>query len=100
MQRAALREAIARTVAKFTLPVLLLLPALVIIAGLVGYPLARTIYLSFTDTDLGDLIYGGGDWVGLDNFKEVFTNERLRTSLINTVVFVAAPVVQAHFQRG
>jgi N,N'-diacetylchitobiose transport system permease protein len=82
-----------RTVAKFTLPVLLLLPAIVIIVGLVGYPLGRTIYLSFTDTDLGDLIYGGADWVGLENYKEVFTNDRLRVALINTVVFGSACVI-------
>ena len=87
------RSVARRTVAKFTLPVLLLLPALVIIAGLVGYPLARTVYLSFTDTNLGDLIYGGGEWVGLDNFKEVFTNDRLRVALINTVVFGSACVI-------
>jgi N,N'-diacetylchitobiose transport system permease protein len=91
--RPAPRVAIARAVGKFTLPVLLLLPALVIIAGLVGYPLARTVYLSFTDTNLGDLIYGGGEWVGLDNFKEVFTNDRLRVALINTVVFGSACVI-------
>jgi N,N'-diacetylchitobiose transport system permease protein len=84
---------VRRAVAKFTLPVLLLLPALVIIVGLVGYPLGRTIYLSFTDTGLGDLIYGGGDWVGLDNYKEVFTNDRLRVALINTVVFGSACVI-------
>ena len=52
-----------------TLPVLMLLPALIIIAGLVGYPLVRTIHLSFTDTGLGELIYGGSTWVGLENFK-------------------------------
>ena len=42
-----------RAVNRLTLPVFLLLPALVIIAGLVGYPLVRTVYLSFTDTGLG-----------------------------------------------
>ena len=60
---------------------------MIIIVGLVGYPLVRTIYLSFTDTGLGELIYGGSTWVGLENFKEVFTDEHLRISLINTVVF-------------
>ena len=50
-----------RAVARLTLPVLLLLPAMIIIVGLVGYPLVRTVYLSFTDTGLGELIYGGGD---------------------------------------
>ena len=80
MPRARGHRAVAlrRAVARLTLPVLLLLPALIIIVGLVGYPLARTIYLSFTDTGLGELIYGGCTWVGLENFKEVFTDEHLR----------------------
>ena len=81
---------IRRAVNRLTLPVLMLLPAMVIIGALVGYPLVRTIYLSFTDTDLGNLIYGGADWVGLENFKEVFRDEHLRTSLVNTVVFGSA----------
>jgi N,N'-diacetylchitobiose transport system permease protein len=85
--------AVRRAVAKLTMPVLLLLPAIVIIAGLVGYPLARTIYLSFTDTNLGDLIYGGSTWVGLENFKDVFANDRLRVALVNTVVFGTACVI-------
>jgi N,N'-diacetylchitobiose transport system permease protein len=82
-----------RAVARLTLPVLMLLPAMVIIVALVGYPLVRTVYLSFTDTDLGNLIYGGSDWVGLQNFKEVFTDEHLRASLVNTVLFGTACVI-------
>src|SRR5688572_19621712 len=81
------RVVLRRSVDRLTLPVLMLLPALIIIVGLVGYPLVRTVYLSFTDTGLGELIYGGSTWVGLENFKEVFTDEHLRISLINTVVF-------------
>jgi N,N'-diacetylchitobiose transport system permease protein len=84
---------IRRGVNKLTLPVLMLLPALIIIAGLVGYPLVRTIYLSFTDTGLGELIYGGSTWVGLENFKEVFADDRLRVALVNTVVFGTACVI-------
>ena len=82
-----------RAVNRLTLPVLLVLPSLIIIAGLVGYPLVRTVYLSFTDTGLGELIYGGSTWVGLENYKEVFADEHLRTSLVNTVVFGTACVV-------
>ena len=85
--------ALRRAVARLTLPVLLLLPALTIIVALVAYPLARTVYLSFTDTGLGELIYGGSPWVGLENFKEVFSDEHLRASLVNTVVFGTACVV-------
>jgi N,N'-diacetylchitobiose transport system permease protein len=84
---------VGRAVARLTLPVLLLLPAAIITVGLIGYPLGKTIWLSFTDTRLGDLIQGSGPFVGLDNFKEVFSDEHLRTSLINTVVFGTACVI-------
>ena len=76
-----------------TLPVLLLAPALVIIVGLVGYPLTKTVWLSFTDTSLGDLIEGSGPYVGLDNFREVFSDAHLRTSVINTAIFGTACVI-------
>jgi N,N'-diacetylchitobiose transport system permease protein len=91
--RPSAAERLARWASKLTLPVILLLPALTIIVGLVGYPLVRTIWLSFTDTRLGDLINGTSTWVGLENYKEVFTDDQLRTSLINTVVFGSACVV-------
>jgi N,N'-diacetylchitobiose transport system permease protein len=87
------QRTLRRVVARLTLPVLLLLPALTIIVALVGYPLVRTVYLSFTDTGLGELIYGGSSWVGLENFKEVFRDEHLRASLVNTVLFGTACVV-------
>ena len=87
------RVVIRRSVDRLTLPVLMLLPALIIIVGLVGYPLVRTIYLSFTDTGLGELIYGGSTWVGLENFKEVFADDRLRVALVNTVVFGTVCVI-------
>jgi N,N'-diacetylchitobiose transport system permease protein len=91
--RGAGLAAVRRAVERLTLPVLLLLPAIIIIVGLVGYPLARTFYLSFTETRLGDLVDGSGDWIGLENYKEVFTDDHLRTSLINTVVFGTACVI-------
>jgi N,N'-diacetylchitobiose transport system permease protein len=84
---------LARAASKLTLPVILLLPAMTIIVGLIGYPLGRTLWLSFTDTRLGDLINGTSTWVGLDNFKQVFTDQQLRSSLVNTVVFGSACVV-------
>jgi N,N'-diacetylchitobiose transport system permease protein len=91
--RPSAAERLSRAASKLTLPVILLLPAMTIIVGLVGYPLVKTIWLSFTDTRLGDLINGTSTWVGLENYKEVFTDEQLRTSLINTVVFGTACVV-------
>ena len=43
----------------------LLLPTLAAIALVGGYPLLRTIYLSFTDANLGS---GESHWVGLENY--------------------------------
>ena len=86
-------EGVGRVMSRLTLPVLLLLPAMVIIVGLVGYPLAKTIWLSFTETRLGDLVDGSGEWIGLENYREVFADEHLRTSLINTVAFGTACVI-------
>jgi N,N'-diacetylchitobiose transport system permease protein len=73
--------------------VLLLLPALTIITVLVAYPLGRTIYMSFTDMRLRNLIRGGESWVGLANYKEAFTDGHLAESLVNTVVFGTACVI-------
>ena len=85
--------AIERALSRLTLPVLLLMPALIIIAALVVYPLGRTFYISFTDTRLRNLIRGGEQWVGLDNYKEAFTDGHLAASLVNTVVFGTACVI-------
>jgi ABC-type sugar transport system permease subunit len=87
-------QAVHRAVARLTLPVLLLLPAATVMIGLVGWPLVRTIWLSFTDTRLGDLIGSGtGAWVGLQNYHDVFSDPQLRSSLVNTVLFGTACVV-------
>jgi N,N'-diacetylchitobiose transport system permease protein len=75
------------------LAIALVAPAAILVAGLVGYPLVRTVWLSFTDTGLADLIDGSGEWVGLENYREVFTDEALRRALINTVVFGTVAVV-------
>jgi N,N'-diacetylchitobiose transport system permease protein len=90
--RPSAAQRLGRAASKLTLPVILLLPAMTIIAGLIGYPLGRTIWMSFTDTRLGDLINGTSTWVGLDNYKQVFTDPQLRSSLVNTVVFGSACV--------
>lgn len=77
---------------KVALPLLLIAPAFVVIGALVGYPLGRTFYLSFTDTDLADLVEGTSSWVGLDKYREIFSTPELREALLNTVTFGVACV--------
>ena len=69
------------------LPVLLVLPALLLVGGLIGYPVLRTLWLSFQEAGLGTLMGQGSTFVGLDNYRQVFGDEDLRRSAINTVVF-------------
>ena len=82
------------------LAIALVAPAAILVGALVAYPLARTIWLSFTDTGLIDLVQGGGEWVGLDNYREVFTDEALRRALINTVVFGTVAVADDGARDG
>ncbi|MDQ3978758.1 MAG: ABC transporter permease subunit [Actinomycetota bacterium] len=61
---------------------LFLLPALLILGALVIYPIIATVVASFQGPT-------GGRFVGLDNYKELFTNRRTLTAIRNNVVWVA-----------
>src|SRR4051794_40611583 len=70
------------------LPWLLQAPALVVLAGLLLYPLYRVGVLSFQDFGLRELVTGETTWVGLANFREVLNDPLLwKVALPNTVVF-------------
>ena len=75
------------------LPWLLQVPALVVLFGLLVYPLARVAILSVQNFGLRELVTGESTWVGLDNFREVLTDPLLwKVALPNTVVFAAVNV--------
>jgi multiple sugar transport system permease protein len=61
----------------------LIAPAVIFIL-LVGGPLVLATYLSFTDATAGALT---GDFVGLDNFTDQWSDENFRRALRNTIVF-------------
>jgi N,N'-diacetylchitobiose transport system permease protein len=75
-------------------PYLLLLPSLVVIAGLLLWPLIQVFWMSFHDVGIREL---RGDrpweWVGLGNYTEVVGTPAFRTVLRNTVLFALANVV-------
>jgi alpha-glucoside transport system permease protein len=56
-------------------------PALVILSVFLIYPVINTIILSFKDNI-------GQDFVGLDNFKFVFTDPSMRRSIRNTLLWI------------
>jgi multiple sugar transport system permease protein len=65
----------------------LIAPAVLFIVLLVGIPLVLAIYLAFTDATSGSL---HGSWVGLQNFRDEWSNEIFRRSLWNTALFTIA----------
>ena len=63
---------------------LLIAPAVLFIALLVGAPLALAIYLSLTDATSGSL---SGEFVGFRNYVDAWDSENFRKALRNTVLF-------------
>ena len=45
---------------------LFLTPMLIVVALVAGWPLARTIWFSFTDANLS--VLGGAQWIGWENY--------------------------------
>jgi ABC-type sugar transport system permease subunit len=74
------------------LPILLVAPAIIVIGGLIGYPVIRTAWLSFTDADLSSLMTGEMAFVGLDNYADALSDPTLRRATIATVLFGLACV--------
>jgi multiple sugar transport system permease protein len=66
---------------------LLIAPAGVFMALVVGVPFFWAIYLSFTDAIGGSL---SGNWVGFDNFTNVWSDDNFRRALRNTLIFTFA----------
>jgi N,N'-diacetylchitobiose transport system permease protein len=74
-------------------PWLLLAPALLVMGGLLLYPLFRVLVISLQDFGLRELVSGRTNWVGLDNYAELLGNPDLwATVLPNTVVFAVVAV--------
>ncbi|MFF5206218.1 carbohydrate ABC transporter permease [Streptosporangium sp. NPDC000396] len=75
------------------IPYLLLIPGLVVIAGLLLYPLFQMIVISFQKVGIAQ-INGRRptDWVGWDNYTRILGSEIFWSSLRNTVVFAVVTV--------
>lgn len=67
-------------------------PAILVLAAIYVYPLARTIGYSFTNYDL---INRTNDFVGLANYGQLFTDPTFYTALINTLAIGIASMLGA-----
>jgi N,N'-diacetylchitobiose transport system permease protein len=69
------------------LPYGLVVPAVVLLALSLGYPLVRQVFLSFHEYGLAQQFGKPADFVGLDNYRELVTDPYLWQVLLRTVVF-------------
>jgi trehalose/maltose transport system permease protein len=69
---------------------LFILPTLLVLCVVAGWPLLRTIWFSFTDASLSSL--GEREFVGFDNFLFLLQDEDWWQSVSNTFVFAIASV--------
>jgi multiple sugar transport system permease protein len=71
-----------------TLGYLFLFPAILVIVGLVAYPFASAIVMTFQAKTAG----APGRFIGLENYRELFNSEQFLTTVMNTVVYTAVGV--------
>lgn len=71
---------------------LLLVPTLVIVFGLIGYPFLTSVYYSFTDKAIG-MAADEVSFVGFKNFQSLIGDRIYRKALINTFNFTITAVI-------
>jgi multiple sugar transport system permease protein len=71
-----------------TLGYLFLLPALLVILGLVAYPFGSAIVMTFQNKTAG----APGRFIGLDNYWELLHSQQFLRTVVNTVIYTAVGV--------
>jgi multiple sugar transport system permease protein len=64
-------------------------PAGVVVISVILFPWIFTLFMSTHEWKIG----GGHNFVGLDNYKKLFTDERFLWSMVRTLYFTALAVV-------
>ncbi|MFB6723342.1 carbohydrate ABC transporter permease [Kribbella sp. NPDC056345] len=75
------------------LPYLLIAPTVLGMAYLLIYPLIRNLVVSFQKFGIAQLIRGGADFVGFDNYQAIFTDDKFWSVVGRTFAFTAINVV-------
>ncbi len=81
-----------RSVARGAVPYLLVAPVVLAIVAVLGYPLFKLVTLSFQEYGLPQLIQRHGEWIGLENYLSVLSDNVFWDTLVRTIVFTAANV--------
>jgi multiple sugar transport system permease protein len=68
---------------------LLMLPLLIVMIAIIGWPLVDTVRLSFTDAKL---VGTAGSFVGLDNYVKMLSGSNFQRTLVTTTLFAVLSV--------
>jgi N,N'-diacetylchitobiose transport system permease protein len=69
------------------LPYVLVLPAVVVLGGMLGYPLVRLGTMSLQEYGLPQVFGRPAPWVGFDNFRTILEDDYFWTVLWRTLIF-------------
>jgi N,N'-diacetylchitobiose transport system permease protein len=75
------------------LPYGLLVPAVLALALMLGYPIVRLVTLSLQEFGLKQQFGAAADWVGLDNYRDILHDAEFWAVLRRTVIFCVVNVV-------
>jgi len=81
-----------RRIAGGSVPYLLVLPVVLVLAAILGYPIYYLVKLSLQKYGLLELVQHHGEYIGLDNFRTVLHDPVFWHVLLRTVVFTAVNV--------
>jgi len=70
-----------------------LVPALIVLLAVTGYPVVVGIINSFYKFDLSDIITNERKFVGLDNFIKLFADDRFLNALYITTIYTVVSVI-------
>jgi N,N'-diacetylchitobiose transport system permease protein len=86
------RRLTRRRIAGGSIPYLLLLPTVLVLAAILGYPIYYLVRLAFQRYGLLELVRHQGEYIGLDNFRTALHDPLFWHVLLRTVVFTAVNV--------
>lgn len=75
------------------LPYGLIAPSIIVLLLVLAWPMYRLVTLSFQDYGLKALIKGSGEWIGLGNYTDIFTDSEFWAVLIRSVLFTTFAVI-------
>ena len=74
------------------LPILLILPAIIMLVSLTIFPMGWAFLTSLKKMSLMDLMFGGGRYVGFKNYSRIFQDDLFWNALKNSLIFVGISV--------